>query len=107
MLISEPFSVFTSDGDTLLTCTLLGKLAQHRVVFDGSKVDLELVWSDEVKSLQKVSAIAASEKWFAIAGFEGDEKGTVEIWCPSPDLGDVPSASDLTTQLEQLSVSNT
>ena len=98
----HPFeSVFTSDGSHILTCTLLGKLAKHKVLYDAEKLEIKTIWRGEAKSLQKVSAIALSDSWLAVGGFGQDEKGIVELWSPSSD-----SASDLTTQVEGLSVSH-
>lgn len=94
--------------NTFLTCTLLGKLAQHGIIYDGEKVEVETVWVSEVHSLEKVSAMAVSDDWIAIAGFGKDEKGLVEVWSTtqSPDpvsREDVDAA--IRARLEQLSMS--
>ncbi|KAJ3531099.1 hypothetical protein NM688_g7620 [Phlebia brevispora] len=90
-------SAFTPDG-ALLTCSLLGKLAQHTITYDDEKVEVRTIWSGEIKTLHKVSAIAVSEKWFAVAGFGTDDKGLVEIWCPTQGVSE---------DMEQLSIANT
>ena len=87
------------DG-SLITCTLLGKLAQHNVVHDASAVDVETVWTGETKNLQKVSAMSVKGAFIAIGGFGKDDKGLVEVMSLSTE------EVDLVKETESLSVSD-
>ena len=80
---------------------MLGKLAQHRITSDGETVVVETIWTGEVKHLEKVSAVAATDSWLAVGGFGKDEKGLVEVWA----FTDAGTADTLAAQTEDLSIS--
>ena len=98
----ERCSSFTPDGTSLITSSLLGKLARHAVTFENENVEIYTIWNGETKGLEKVSAIALSEKWLAVGGFGSDEKGLVEIWCHNDEV-----EASVAAKMEHLSVSST
>lgn len=82
----------------MLTSTLLGKLAQHDIVYnDQAQVQIQTVWAAEVKTLAKVNALAVQGEWLVIGGINKDGKGVAEIWRRSD--ADAPAE-----QLSQLSL---
>lgn len=93
------YSAFTADGISLITSSLLGKLAQHTIMFDDEKAEIQTIWNAETKNLAKVSAIALSERWLAVGGFGSDEKGLVEIWRHADD-----EVESITAEVKQISV---
>ncbi|KAI0345343.1 hypothetical protein BDW22DRAFT_1427012 [Trametopsis cervina] len=73
-------SAFTAPT-SLLTCTLLGRIAVHTVSYDESqKVRLETQWTGNTVNVTKVNALHASDGWIAIGGFTEDGGGLVELW---------------------------
>jgi hypothetical protein len=89
-------SVFLPDGKTLLTSTLLGKLAQHSIFYDNEqKLQVKTSWSAEVKNVAKVNAITSTGKVFVVGGITKEGKGAVEVWGR-------PETEDPTQKLSQL-----
>ncbi|KAH8106795.1 WD40 repeat-like protein [Cristinia sonorae] len=71
------------DPTTLVTCTLLGKLAKHTISYsEEGKVELQQSWSSETKIVEKVNAMTANSKWLVLAGLSKDAKGVAEVWKP-------------------------
>lgn len=74
-------SAFLPDGTSLLTSTLLGRLARHDLAYnDDQQIHTKVSWSAEVKSLAKVNAIAVSDVWLTICGISKAGRGMVEVW---------------------------
>ncbi|TCD62178.1 hypothetical protein EIP91_007262 [Steccherinum ochraceum] len=74
------------DSTSLVTCTLLGKIALHTVVYgDDGVVQLETKWSSQTRDVEKVNSLAVSTKWLVIAGLSKDGKGVAEVWSPSDE----------------------
>jgi len=66
---------------SLVTCTLLGKLAIHTVSYDSEgAVQLNVAWSSQTQGIEKVNAIAVNTRWLVVAGLGKDGKGVVEVW---------------------------
>ena len=65
-------------------------------------MSVETICTGEVNSLEKVSALAATDKWLAIGGFGKDEKGLVEVWSASG----VGSFAAIVAQTGQMSISS-
>lgn len=74
-------SAFTSDGASLLTSTLLGKLAQHDLSYDDKQaLQINTSWTAEVRSLAKVNGIALSGMHLVVGGILKDGRGSLEVW---------------------------
>lgn len=90
-------SAFAPDG-ALWTCTLLGRLARHKLSYDeAQRPQVETVWKNETKSLAKVNTISVSSKWVVLGGITQQAKGLVEVWA----LSDIESVA---RQISNLSV---
>ncbi|KAJ2971280.1 hypothetical protein NUW54_g12539 [Trametes sanguinea] len=69
------------DAERLLTCSLLGSIAEFKISRDSSgMLQAEKTWSSSTSSMEKVNAIAASQFRLVIGGFGKDGKGVVEVW---------------------------
>ncbi|KAI9057917.1 WD40 repeat-like protein [Trametes sanguinea] len=69
------------DAETLLTCSLLGAIAEFKISRDSSgMLQADKTWSSSTSSIEKVNAIAASQFRLVIGGFGKDGKGVVEVW---------------------------
>ncbi|KAJ3007670.1 hypothetical protein NUW54_g3458 [Trametes sanguinea] len=67
------------DAERLLTCSLLGSIAEFKISRDSSgMLQAEKTWSSSTSSMEKVNAIAASQFRLVIGGFGKDGKGVVE-----------------------------
>ena len=85
-------SAFTAPT-TLVTCSLLGKVAEHTVTYaEDSTARLTTTWTSTATDLAKVNALTASAEWLIIGGFSEDGKGVAEVWKLS--VGEVPSSHD-------------
>jgi len=71
-----------ADSRELLTCTLLGKVAQYQICgsASGGTLKLEPQWIGESKDNYKVNSIAFSGGYLVIGGFQRDGTGVIEIW---------------------------
>jgi len=74
---------FDSD-ESVVTCTLLGKLAKYAVSYtDDDTLEAELVWDEQTTRVVKVNAIAVNNSWLVVGGFSQDKKGAVELYSTS------------------------
>lgn len=71
-----------TDSRELVTCTLLGKVAQYQICgsASGGALKLEPQWIGESKDNHKVNSIAFSGGSVVIGGFRKDGTGVIEIW---------------------------
>ncbi|KAI0093977.1 WD40-repeat-containing domain protein [Irpex rosettiformis] len=73
-------SAFTAPA-TLVTCSLLGRISQHTVMYDEDfTARLDAAWTGSVTNLAKVNTLTASAEWVIVGGFSEDGRGTVELW---------------------------
>lgn len=73
-------SAFAND-QTLITSSLLGKLAMHIITYnDSGKLQVNTTWTGEVTNVTKVNAIAVSQQFLLVGGIAKNQKGAVEVW---------------------------
>lgn len=67
--------------DRLMTCSLLGAMAQYTISRDmEGNLQTTKGWSAGTKALEKVNAMAGDESYVVVGGFGKDGKGIVELW---------------------------
>ncbi|KZT09649.1 WD40 repeat-like protein [Laetiporus sulphureus 93-53] len=72
---------FMPGRNELMAATLLGNITGHTITRDASgKLQSTAIWSDKVKHIEKVNAMAVDEGWVCIGGVEKAGKGVVEVW---------------------------
>lgn len=69
---------------TLVTSSLLGKLAIHTVSYgESGKLQAHSVWNAQTSIVAKVNAICVNERYLLVGGITKDQKGAVEVWTPA------------------------
>ncbi|RPD66416.1 WD40 repeat-like protein [Lentinus tigrinus ALCF2SS1-6] len=73
-------SAFTA-SDRLFTCSLLGTIAEYKVIRDDDgSLRATKGWSAVAPTLEKVNAMTASHSWVVIGGFGKDGRGIVQVF---------------------------
>jgi hypothetical protein len=66
------------DSESFVTCTLLGSLSQYNVGVGSTET--RMVWSRNVKELEKVNCIRSNSTYIVVGGFANGGKGLVEVY---------------------------
>ena len=61
-----------------MTCTLLGSLSQYSVGVGSTGI--EMVWSRDVKELEKVNCMRSNDTYIVVGGFSSGGKGVAEVY---------------------------
>jgi len=71
-------SVDFAGSETFVTCTLLGSLSQYSIGVRSTGT--EVVWSRNVKELEKVNCVRSNGMYIVVGGFSSGSKGLVEVY---------------------------
>ncbi|CAL1705173.1 unnamed protein product [Somion occarium] len=78
---------FVND-QTLVTSTLLGKLAQQSISYKpAGALQVHTTWNAEVSVVAKVNALSVNGRYLLVGGISKDHKGAVEIWSSTQNSG--------------------
>lgn len=66
------------DSENLVTCTLLGVLSQYNIGVESTGIGV--VWSKDVKELEKVNCIRSNGTYIVVGGFSNGGKGLAEVY---------------------------
>lgn len=77
-LIERSYRREFTGSEGIVACTLLGSLSQYTM--GAGSTDAGMVWSTDVKELEKVNCMRSNGAHIVVGGFSNGGKGLVEVY---------------------------